>query len=363
MEPTAGRAGQIAFGILLALAAGLTLYVVWPFRAPLFLATVLAAIFQKVLGRLARRLGGRKRLAAGLTTASVFLVIVAPFASVVGFAAQEIMLGLAFLRDQLGVHSVEQLKAATLPPRAQAILDRALASLHLTREQIENLVANSMGAAQHAATEVLGASSRAAFHTVIMLVAFYFLLLDGGRLMRWIARVSPLEARQTKELLEEFRRVSAAAVIGTAATAVIQGVASGIGYAITGVPHAIFFGLLTAVASFIPIIGTALVWVPATLLLLLSGHQAAGIGLLVWSLVAVVGAEHVAKPIIMRGQVEMHTGLVFLALLGGIEMFGLIGIIIGPLVIAFFLALLRMYERDFQPPGAPPPQDSRSRIQ
>ncbi len=110
-------------------------------------------------------------------------------------------------------------------------------------------------------------------------------------------------------------------------------------------PRPIFFGLLTALASFVPVVGTLAVWVPATLLLAATGHVAAGVGLALWCVVAVVGAEHVGRPLLLGGSAEMHTGLVFLGLLGGIEMFGLIGLVLGPLVIAFFLAMSRVYER------------------
>jgi predicted PurR-regulated permease PerM len=148
-----------------------------------------------------------------------------------------------------------------------------------------------------------------------------------------------------------------ATLVGTVAAAVFQGIAAGVGYALFGVPHPAFFGLLTALASFVPVVGTLVVWVPASVLLALTGHLGAGIGLAAWCVVAVVGAEHVGRPLLLGGQAEMHTGLVFLGLLGGIEMFGLIGVLAGPLVIAFFLALARMSERELSAPataGAPP---------
>ena len=100
-------------------------------------------------------------------------------------------------------------------------------------------------------------------------------------------------------------------------------------------------------------------WLPAVAFLWLAGHHGGAILLAVWCLVFVVGAEHVGKPFVLRyvlgGQQEMHTGIVFLALLGGLEMFGLIGLVLGPLVFAFLLAMLRIYERDFRRPDASPP--------
>ena len=338
--------------VLLAISIALLGYVVWPFRAPLFTAAILAAAFQPILRWSTRLLGGRRRISGALLTLLVLVVIIAPFATVVGFASQQVLQGLAFLRDTLGVHRVSDLGAAQLPGPAQDLLDRGLRLAHLSREQLGGYADQALAWAEHAAPAILAASGEAVFHTLVLLGAFYFLLLDGHVVVRWLADVSPLRRAQTHDLIEEFRKVAVATLFGTVAAAVFQGVAAGAGYAIFGVPHAVFFGLITALASFVPVVGTLVIWVPAVLLLAFTGHLAAGLGLTAWCLVAVVGAEHVGRPLLLGGSAEMHTGLVFLALLGGIEMFGLIGVLAGPLVIAFFLALARMSERELAPEAA-----------
>jgi predicted PurR-regulated permease PerM len=335
--------------VLLAISIALLGYVVWPFRAPLFTAAILAAAFQPILRWSTRLLGGRRRISGALLTLLVLVVIIAPFATVVGFASQQVLQGLAFLRDTLGVHRMSDFGAAQLPGPAQDLLDRGLRVAHLSREQLGGYADQALAWAEHAAPAILAASGEAVFHTLVLLGAFYFLLLDGHVVVRWLADVSPLRRAQTHDLIEEFRKVAVATLFGTVAAAVFQGVAAGAGYAIFGVPHAVFFGLLTALASFVPVVGTLVIWVPAVLLLAFTGHLAAGLGLTAWCLVAVVGAEHVGRPLLLGGSAEMHTGLVFLALLGGIEMFGLIGVLAGPLVIAFFLALARMSERELAP--------------
>src|SRR5689334_8227127 len=346
---TAKRRSLRPLVVLLAVAAALLAYVVWPFRGPLFIAAVLAAAFQPLLRRAVALLRGRRHLAGSLITLGVLVVLVAPFATIVGFATQQIVAGLTFLRDEVGVSSVDELTRANLPPTAQHLLDRALAFAHISREALAGYADKALVWAEHAAPGLLAASGEAAFHTVILLGGFYFLLLDGPHAIQWLADVSPLRKAQTRDLIEEFRRVSVATLVGTVASAVFQGVAAGIGYAISGVPHAVFFGLITAVASFVPVVGTLVVWVPACGLLAATGHTLAAILLAVWCLVVVVGAEHVAKPLLLHGQAEMHTGLVFLGLLGGIEMFGLIGVLAGPLVIAFFLAMAKMAQRELGP--------------
>lgn len=323
------------------------LYVAWPFRGPLFLAAVLAAVCQPVLSRVERAFRGRRKSAGAAVTFGVFALIVIPLGFVVSFLTSQVIDGLSFLRDGLGVHSVTQLSAASLPPQTHARVVQLMQAAHVSPERLHEGITRALAFAEAAAPAALKESSRALFHTAIMLIAFYFLLLDGRRVIEWLRRVSPFEARQTTDLLEEFQRVASSTLVSSAVTAVLQGLLAGVGFAIASVPHAIFFGLLTAIAAFIPVIGTALVWVPAVAVLALTGHPGMAIFLASWCAVLVVGAEHVARPLILRGQSEMHTGMVFLGLLGGIEMFGLIGIIAGPLVVALFLSLLKLYGRDF----------------
>jgi predicted PurR-regulated permease PerM len=343
------RAAKITLGILALIAAGLFILVVSPFASPLLLAAVLAAVFQAPLSHLTTAMRGRRRLAGLVIALGVLVVIVMPFASIATFTAREAISGFQYVRDTMGVQTVQDLKTAPLP----APLEKALRAMHLTREQVHDFAGRAAERAQEVGPELLASSGRVIFHTVLMLLAFYFLLVDGPLLIGWLWRVSPLQARQTEELIAEFHRVSVGSIVGNVATALLQGVAAGAGFAIFRVPHAIFFGMLTAIASFIPVVGTAIVAVPAMAMLALSGRSGAALGLAIWYAVFVVGVEHAAKPFILRATSggEMHTGLMFLALLGGLEVFGLLGVILGPLIVSFFLSLMRMIERDGREPA------------
>jgi predicted PurR-regulated permease PerM len=339
---------------LLLLSVALLAYVAFPFRTPLFIAVVLAAVLHKPHERLAGLLKGRRTIASALVTLAVLFAIVAPFALLVVFVSQESMTGLAYLRETLGVQSVTELRGAQLPGHAQELLERVLGFLHLTRDQVYDAVTRLVGMVQAEMPAIIASGGRAIVSTIIMLIALYFLLLDGARVVEWAWRVSPLSAAQTRELTAELRRVTSATVTGILATAVFQGLAAGVGYWFAGIPHAGFFGMLTALVSFVPGVGTSLVWVPATVSLWVGGHHSAAVLLALFCLVVVVGAEQVGKPVLMRGQIQMHTGLIFLSLLGGLAMFGLLGILLGPLIVAFFLAMMRIYERDFRAVSTPP---------
>jgi predicted PurR-regulated permease PerM len=326
---------RITFGILFGLAIVFAACVVWPFRGPLFLALVLASVLHGVHSWIVRRVGGRRIAGAALTTFGLLVVIIGPVAAAVGFVAGQIVNGLGFVRDQLGVRMV----------------DRALGIFHLSPAQIQDVVLYASSAAEKAAQRALEGSPRVAFHTALLLIAFYFFLLEGPRILRWMERISPLDPRQTEDLIAEFRSVSRASILGAALAALFQGVAATVGFLLVGVPNPVFFGALTMAASFVPVVGTLVVWLPAVAFLWLFGHHTSSMALLAWCLLLIVGAEHAGKPFLLRalrrGGETMHTGLVFLSLLGGIEMFGPIGLVLGPLLIAWFLAMVRIYERDF----------------
>jgi predicted PurR-regulated permease PerM len=353
------RRMRVFFALLFLTAVALALYVIWPFRAPLILAAVLASVLQGPFRWITRLLRGRRAVAGAATTLSLLVLLIGPLAAIIAFATTQVIKGLAFVRDELGIENVAQLRHGDLSPRAEELLDQVLGVLHVSRNQLADFAHRASTIAEGGVSKVVASSGRATFHTAIMIIAFYFFLVEGARIVDWMRRVSPLEARQTRDLLDEFRAVSRASILGTVIAAIFQALMATLGYVITGVPHAIFFGLCTLIASFIPVVGTLLVWLPAVAFLWLAGHHGGAILLGAWCMVFVVGAEHVGKPLVLRyvlgGQQEMHTGIVFLALLGGLEMFGLIGLVLGPLVFAFLLAMLRIYERDFRGPDASPP--------
>ena len=157
----------------------------------------------------------------------------------------------------------------------------------------------------------------------------------------------PLRPRDTRALFDEFRRVGRTVLLGTVMTGLAQGLLSTIGYWITRVPDAPFFGALTTVASLLPGVGTLLVWVPVGLYLILTGHVGLGIAELTYGAAVVVGlSDYIIRPRLVGSHSEAPALLTFVALFGGLEVFGLIGLILGPVIMSLAVALLRIYERE-----------------
>ncbi len=181
--------------MLFVLSFALAGYVTWPFRAPIFLALVLATVLERPYAFIVRKLHGRRVAASIATTVGLLVVIVGPVGAIAGFVTQQVIKGLAFLRDQLGIQSVDQLREGILSPRGQQLVDRLLSALHMSRPHLIDLARRGAEAAQHSIQLIVEGSSEAVFHTGIMIIAFYFFLVEGHRLGQWLERISPLEAR------------------------------------------------------------------------------------------------------------------------------------------------------------------------
>jgi predicted PurR-regulated permease PerM len=221
------------------------------------------------------------------------------------------------------------------------------------------------GLAERAAT--IGAAVASATFSILLGVFFallttHFVLRHWSTITRRLEDMLPLHPRHTRALLEEFRGVGRAALLGTVVTGLAQGVLAGVGYLLSGLPEPAFFGAATAVASLIPAVGTLLVWVPAGVYLLVAHHVGGGVVCLVWGALVVVGvSDYVIRPKLVGSGGEMPALLTFAALFGGVESLGLSGLIIGPLVTATAVATLRIYaiETKGRRVHTPPPDADR----
>jgi len=191
------------------------------------------------------------------------------------------------------------------------------------------------------------------FQVTLAVVAFFFLLLQGQQMVLWLDETLPLKPKQTQELLREFKTVSYSVLVSSVITAAVQAAVAMVGYLISQVPHPLFFATVTFFIAFIPALGAAFVCLLAALLLLITGHPYAALFLALWAIFAVGLIDNVIKPLLIRQGMNMNGAVVFFALIGGLGAFGTVGLLLGPLVVALFLAMLRMYRRDFLdvPPG------------
>lgn len=182
--------------------------------------------------------------------------------------------------------------------------------------------------------------------SVIMMVSLYFFLVDGPGMVRTVMRLSPLDDRHERELIAEFDKVSRAVLLATLLSALAQGLLAGIGYAVTGLHSVFLLTLLTTVLAMVPFIGAASVWLPASLWLLYDGHTVGGIFLAAYGAAIISTVDNVIKPAVLHGQSRLHPLLALLSVIGGVKTLGPIGILVGPMAVAFLQTLLNILHRE-----------------
>lgn len=306
-----------------------------PIAKPLLLAAVLANVLWRVHRKLAASLRNRPGLAAGLLVFGVVVLLAGPVAALLAFVVNEAEAGVKFITGIAESARASELIEKLPDPFRQGAED----ALHRVPQATATAVA--------AAWSALTATGQLVFNAVLMLIALFFLLIQGDALVLWLDRTLPLRRGQTRELLAEFRNVSYAIVASTVITAAVQAGIALIGYFIARVPHPIFFFALTFFFAVIPGIGASGTCVIAALILLAMGHPYKAIFLAIWGLFVVGLVDNVIRPLLVRGGMQMPGAVVFFALLGGLAAFGGIGLVFGPLLVSLFVTLLRMFKRDF----------------
>ncbi len=330
---------------------GVVLYlcfrIMQPFLMPIFLALILCTLLDPIYEELARRMGNGRTLASLAVCLGLTVAIVVPVLLLSVSLAREANDAYQNLRDPETVKRI----AAWLDPGANPILGKIQpwlpASWRVERFGIGTKLGEQAQRIGVAALAVATTFATGAFNFLmdyfIMLVVLFFLLRDSAYFAEGFRWIIPLSKRQENLFVERFRVVTKAAVLGTLATALVQGTLSGVIFLVLGLRNPILWGALTALLSLVPVIGSASVWVPWTLYLLAVGSYSRALIFLVSQVVIVGGIDNFLRPALIEGRVRMHTLVVFFSILGGISYFGILGMFIGPLVFAMVVAFLEFY--------------------
>jgi predicted PurR-regulated permease PerM len=347
--------GRRVFIGLILFALGLTFWIVRPFGEALIFATVMAAALSPLHERLASKLGDRRNASAGILCAAVVLVLLLPLGGLGAFIVNETVKGVTFVTETLRGQGMSGL-LDRLPDTLEEPVEKLLGMLSVDRGQIDDELKRRAG--QHGSdvaafvSNAVAATGEAAFQAAMTLIALFFLLVDGKELVNWVETSSPLGNGQVRELLNEFRKVSTSVLVSSVLTSAVQALAALLGYWVAGVPHPLFFCLITFFLAFVPAIGAGGVCLVAALLKLATGHGWAALFLAIWALLAVGLVDNLIKPLLVKRGMHMHGAVVFFALIGGMAVFGPVGLLLGPLIITLLLSLVRIYRRDYREPGS-----------
>jgi predicted PurR-regulated permease PerM len=312
--------------IILFLSLYLGYLILFPFIDTLILAIVAASLFHPLQVYLTALFRGRKNLAA---LCIVFIITFAIAIPVFFFTSTLVSQGLETvnrLNDWLRAGNLQKLTEDPRITEHIAWLQQRLPFVEINKTEIvNNLLLLSRNLGQFLLTKVAAILSNVA-HLVaqffIMIFIAFYLVRDGKEMVDAARSFSPLRADQEDRILDGIRVVSKSVLLGTFITAVCQGAAAGIGLAIVGFPG-LFWGTMSAIASLIPLVGTYLVWVPIALYLVLLGSFKSAIFLSIWSVFLVGMIDNIVRPFLMQGKSKMSPFYIFLAILGGVQYFGL----------------------------------------
>jgi predicted PurR-regulated permease PerM len=341
------RENRFYYLIMLALVFGfgyLTYLILKPFFSPIGWAIVFSIVFYPLYAFILRYIKS-PTLAATLTTIITLVIILGPLSTFLYLLASE--LSNISIQDT----SLDGLYRVFDHPYIKPIVDRILAFSHIKRTQFQTSVVGSLSGMGKVllgyVPSRLGDIAGVMVSFVLMVFALFFFLKDGDLFLAKAKDYIPFSGRQKERVAKQIKDIIISTIYGGLVVALLQGLCAGLGFMFVGFSSPVLWGLATSIASFIPVFGSFLVWGPAAFYLLFTGYIAKGIVLLFIGVFIIGLVDNLLRPLLIRGRTSMPLLVILFSVLGGIEVFGLIGIVLGPLVLAVFLSLLEIF-RDLE---------------
>ena len=342
------RFSRLLFYALILVTGYLAYRVISPFLAPLAWAAVFAMMFHTVHVELTGRIGPNR--SALVTTLLAAVLIVAPGVFLVSVLAREVPQVISYVQ-QASLSAPDQIERLWAMLRSRIPVPLPEDPTALLREGIQRVLAFLAPAAGGVVADVLATLGS----LFVMLFSLFFMLRDGPTLGRQVRDLLPLPERERERLMSDTRDLVIASVGAALLVGAVQGLIGGIAFALLGFNGPVLWGVATAFCSLIPVVGSALVWVPGAIWLLLSGDIVRGVVLIVVGVLGIGMVDNVLRPILLSGRTSASGLVVFLGLLGGVSAFGFIGLVIGPIVLVTAGSLLTAFTRTDAPIVLPNP--------
>jgi predicted PurR-regulated permease PerM len=340
-------ANKSALLLLVILISAIFLSMIRTFLMAIFLAGIFSALAHPLYKRFERWYGGRRALASLSTLFLIVIIVIVPLGALMGVVtAQALKVGQAvtpWVQEQIAQPGEFHKLLSSLPfyeeiePYSKIIWRKAGELIGT----ISQFLISSLSTATMGAVNLL-------FMAFAMLYTMFFFLIDGDKLLHKILYYLPLKDQDEQRMLNKFTSVTRATLKGTAVIGILQGGLAGFAFWVVGIPSAVFWGTIMAVLSIIPGIGTTLVWGPAVIILAAGGNFAKAGGLGIFCALVVGSIDNLLRPILVGKDTQMHELMIFFSTLGGIVMFGVMGMIIGPIVAALFITVWEIYAVAFK---------------
>ncbi len=312
----------------------LVFFIFRPFLNPLIMAAVFAVMFEPIYLKLTKWTKGHSSISALLVTIISIIVVIIP----ISFLAKTILKETTDIYKNLSGRNVVEIIEKTIVNAKVVFPNLETIELDLNKyigQGLESLVQNIGGIFSSFAAIIL--------NFFVFLMALYFFLRDGEKFEKYFIKLSPLNDQDDLSIISRLKLAIHATIGGNLAIGVIQGILTGIGFVIFGVPNPVLWGSIAAIAALLPGVGTALVLTPAIIYLFIIGNIYSGIGLIIWGMAAVGLIDNFLGPSLIGYGMKLHPLIVFISVLGGVIIFGPLGFIFGPLTISVCLALVDIY--------------------
>ncbi|HUL17924.1 MAG TPA: AI-2E family transporter [Steroidobacteraceae bacterium] len=332
------------FLIVTAVVLGYLAYrIVAPLLGILGWGIVLAFSLYPLHERLTRKFKGRNSLSAGLIAGVTPFVVFVPLSVLGAVFAGQVARIIAYLSGPMDLSYPELVHRLSSYPLIGRSVEWVQENTAVSAEQVQGWITDGLQVILKSAASMGGSVALNVFGTLIgffiMIFALFFLLRDGRTMVENLVQLVPVERTRRSELLKYLGEVTRAVVFGSTATAVVQGLFVGFGFAFVGLPSPVVFGVIATIAAFLPV-GAGIVLVPAVLYLGFSGHLGAATFLAIWTGVMWL-LETFMRPLLTARHAQVSTLAIFIGAIGGVAAYGILGLIIGPVLLSFIVALLR----------------------
>jgi predicted PurR-regulated permease PerM len=319
--------------------------IVQPFAGPLLWAIFLAFLLHPLHLRLSRRMGGRVHWSALILTLLAFFVIIGPLTALSAAFAAQVGDLLQFAQMTVADQTKRNVFALANVPWLAGPLEWLETTLDINIAQVRGWIVEGSRTLLQWLASMGGKFFLGAVGTVVgfvlMIFMLFFFVRDGAEMVSSARELIPMESAYKARLFDHLASVTRAMVYGTGLTALIQGALVGIAFLIVGLPSPLVFGVIAALAALLPVGGSAIVWIPAAIVLAVQGRWGATIFMVIWGSLLVSLVDNVVRPMLVSGRASVGTLTVFIGVLGGIAAFGAIGLFLGPVVLALIIALIR----------------------
>jgi predicted PurR-regulated permease PerM len=324
------------------------------FLIPLTWAALLAIVFYPLHLRLTHLLRGRNSLASFLFTTVVILVVIVPTVLLSLLLASESVSVYQWSKEFVtgpGLQELMDRLQGSAPARAVGFFMPVLRSWNIDIADVAVKAANLVSSfLVSQATDLAKNLATVIVNFFLTTFALFFFFRDGSRMVAAIRDMVPMEPEHTDLILTRLYDTVAAVVQGTMVTSAAQGLLTGVGFFVLGVPFAVFLGCAAAFASLLPL-GTPLIWAPVAIYLGVTGSVARAVILAVWGVLVVGTVDNLLRPLLIGGRAEIPTLLLFFGMLGGLQAYGFLGIFLAPAVIAILVAFLQIYREQYNTPA------------